>query len=196
MQTIQAIVVFCGSAPGRNGRYVELARKVGAQLASAGITVVYGASRLGIMGAVAAGALEQGGKVIGVIPHFLRTREIVHNGLHQLILTETMHQRKVKMYEQTDATLVLPGGFGTLDEMFETLTWAQLGLHQKPIGILNFEGYFSPLIEMADRMVVEGFLAQKHRDILQVDTHLAPLLERMLRYEAPELPRWVNKDTV
>jgi uncharacterized protein (TIGR00730 family) len=196
MKPFKSIAVFCGSAPGHNGRYVELACEVGAQLAKSGIDIIYGASRLGIMGAVAAGALEQGGKVIGIIPHFLRSKEIVHEGLHRLILTETMHQRKVQMYELTDATLVLPGGFGTLDELFETLTWAQLGLHTKPIGILNFEGYFNPLISMADRMVHEGFLSQQHRNILQVEAHLTPLLQRMQQYKAPVVPRWVDKDTV
>ena len=155
---MKAITVFCGSNSGFKEVYQQQAFLLGKKLAGENIGVVYGGARIGLMGAVADGALQNGGKVYGVIPEFLRSKEIAHEGLTELILVTSMHERKVKINELSDGVIALPGGFGTMEELFEMLTWAQLGLHKKPIALLNTNGFYDCLIKAAETMVIEGFL--------------------------------------
>lgn len=190
-----SIVVFCGSSEGYSECYRETAYGLGNILAESGYRVVYGGAKIGLMGAVADGALDKGGDVIGVIPHFLRTKEVTHEGVTELILTDTMHERKLKMHELSDAVITLPGGWGTMEEMFEMLTWGQLGLHQKPMGMLNINGYYDSLKVLADTMVSEGFLKQETRDMLLFSDSVEELLELMENYVAPDVPQWVTKRT-
>ncbi|HWE88455.1 MAG TPA: TIGR00730 family Rossman fold protein [Pseudonocardiaceae bacterium] len=178
------ICVYCGSSPGR-GKYGETARLVGQTLAERGITVVYGGGRVGTMGALADGALAAGGEVVGVIPQHLVDREVGHQRLTELHVVTTLHERKALMADLADAFLTLPGGAGTMDEMFESWTWSQLGLHEKPIGLLDVGGYFQHLLRFVDHMIGEGFLKQRFRDILVVDEELDRLLDRCVAYQPP-----------
>ena len=189
------IAVFCGSSDGYNDSYREQAYQAGIALAEKGIHIIYGAARIGIMGAIADGVLNGGGKVTGVIPHFLQTKEIVHDGLTELIVVNTMHERKLKMYELCQGVLILPGGWGTMEELFEMLTWGQLGMHEKPIGILNINGYYDALNAFNSTMVQEGFLDECTRSILMYSDSLEELLAKMETYTAPELPKLINKQT-
>jgi len=148
------------------------------------------------MGALADGALSNGGQVIGVIPDFLQTKEVTHEGLTELVLVQTMHERKIKMHELSNGVITLPGGWGTMDELFEMLTWAQLGLHHKPIGLLNVLGYYEAFQAFIDSMVREGFLAEDVSKILLMSDSIDDLLEQMDQYVAPELPRVINKQTI
>lgn len=192
---MKSITVFCGASAGNDPIYVSVARVVGATLASAGVRVIYGGACIGVMGAVADAALEAGGHVVGVIPYFLRSREVAHYGLSDLIITETMHERKMKMQELCDGFIALPGGFGTLEELFEVLTWAQLGLHTKPIGLLNTDGYYDSLIAMADDMVTRGFLKPVYRNMLLTSDEIGDLLHQMQAYTAPEVEKWLTDET-
>jgi len=191
---MKSIVVFCGSSQGNDPEIVECAYQLGATFALEGITLVYGAAKIGIMGKVAQGALDQKGKVIGVIPDFLKLKEVFHTGLTQLIITENMHQRKLRMHDLSDGIITLPGGFGTMEELFEMMTWAQLGLHQKPIGILNVNGFYDELLAMLRTMVNKGFLKQEYYEILLVDNSIEGLLNKMKNYQPLPLPTWIKKD--
>ncbi|WP_299127705.1 TIGR00730 family Rossman fold protein [uncultured Winogradskyella sp.] len=191
---MKCISVFCGSNDGNDEVIVNEAYKLGKTLANKAITLVYGAAKIGIMGKVAQGVLKHHGNVIGVIPHFLETKEIVHNGLTELIVTDNMHSRKVIMYDKSDGFIIIPGGFGTMDEFFEITTWGQLGLHTKPIGILNINGYYNPLIAQCKMMVTRGFLKQEHLDAVVVDTTIDGLLEKMHNYVPLPAPKWLNKE--
>jgi uncharacterized protein (TIGR00730 family) len=164
---------------------------LGKYLAENQIRVIYGGAQVGIMGAVANGVLEIGGEVIGILPTFLRIKEIAHEGLTEVIATETMHERKTKMVEYADAFLILPGGFGTLDEMFEILTWGQLGLHSKPVGILNIAGYYDGLLIFIDSMVDKGILKQINRDMILVHDQFETLLDKMHQYQGEIEEKWV-----
>ena len=190
---MKSIAVFCGSKEGFNEAFREAAYQLGAILAERNITVIYGGGRIGLMGAVAEGALQNGGKVIGVIPHFLQTKEIAHEGLTELVLTETMHERKVKMHEMSDGVITLPGGWGTMDEMFEMLTWGQLGLHKKPIALLNVNGFFDSLKVLMNNMVQEGFLNECTNEILLSSESIDELLDMMHQYIAPPSEQFLNK---
>ena len=190
-----SIAIFCGSSEGYSECYRETAYALGNIIAERGMRVVYGGARIGLMGAVADGALDNDGEVIGVIPHFLRTKEVTHEGLTELLLTDTMHERKVKMHELSDAVITLPGGWGSMEEMFEMLTWGQLGLHQKPMGMLNVNGFYDSLRGLADMMVAEGFLKQEIRDMLLFSESIEEMLEMMDSYIAPDVPKWVTKKT-
>lgn len=192
---MKSIVVFCGSSEGYHEVYRETGYQLGAILAERGYDVVYGAAQVGIMGAVAEGALQNGGKVIGVIPHFLRTKEVAHEGLTEMILTDTMHERKLKMHELSDGVIAMPGGWGTMEELFEMMTWAQLGLHQKPIGILNTQGFYEPLLALLHTMTEEGFLKEEYREMVVVSEDIFELLEKMENYVAPDLPKWITPKT-
>lgn len=192
---MKSITVFCGSSYGSEAIYEEQATILGKTLAQNGITLVYGGASVGLMGAVANAALEAGGKVIGVIPRFLNSREIAHIGLSELILVESMHERKAKMNELCEGVITLPGGFGTMEELFEMLTWAQLGLHQKPIGLLNTRGYYDALNYLVKTMEEQGFLKSVYRDMLLVSEDINDLLIKMKNYEAPEVPKWISKET-
>lgn len=179
------IAVFCGSASGQRYGYKSDAFDVGQSVANAGHRLVYGGGHVGLMGAVADGCLQAGGEVIGVMPHALANREIAHTGLTELILADDMHDRKAKMAERADAFVVLPGGSGTLEEFFEQWTWAQIGYHQKPIGLLNLNGYFAPLLAMFDQMVHAGFLSQTHREMLFHAPGIDELLDGFASYVHP-----------
>lgn len=191
---MKSIAVFCGSSLGNNKQIIEDAYNLGKILAERSITLVYGAAKIGIMGTVADGVIENNGNTIGVIPHFLSTKEIVHEHLTELIKTETMHDRKVIMYEKSDGFIIIPGGFGTMDEFFEITTWGQLGLHTKPIGILNLEGYYDALIAQSKTMVQKGFVKQEHFDAVLVDTTIEGLLEKMHNFKPLPKPKWLNID--
>ena len=193
---MKRIAVFCGASSGSDTIYTSQARELGKVLAHSNIELVYGAAKIGVMGAVAEGALAAGGKAIGVIPHFLRSKEVAHEELTELILVDTMHERKAKMNELSDAVIALPGGFGTLEELFEMLTWAQLGLHRKPIGLLNTNGYYNDLITMIDSMVAKGFLNEMNRGMLLVSDDINELLVLLQNYDAPFVPKWISDETV
>lgn len=191
---MQRIVVFCGSSPGRRPAYVAAAQDLGRLLASRGIGVVYGGASIGLMGALADAALAGGGEVIGVIPRRLFPAEIPHAGLSEQRIVDTMHERKALMAELSDAVIALPGGTGTLDELFEMFTWSQLGLHQQPIGLLDVEGYWQPLLAFMDHMVQERFIRSEHRDTLLVDSQPEALLERLGSFEPSGRSKWLDAD--
>lgn len=192
---MKSITVFCGSSYGNETMYEQQAALLGKTLAQKEITLVYGGASVGLMGAVANAALEAGGKVIGVIPRFLNSKEIAHIGLTELILVDSMHERKAKMSELCEGVITLPGGFGTMEELFEMLTWAQLGLHQKPIGLLNTGGYYDALNYLVKTMEEQGFLKPVYREMLLVNEDIEALLEQMKNYQAPEVPKWISKET-
>ena len=192
---MKSIVVFCGSAEGHNSIYKDTAAGLGKLLATRGIRVVYGGARVGIMGSVAEGALQNGGVVTGVIPYFLRTKEVAHEGVTELIETNNMHERKLKMHELSDGIITLPGGWGTMEEVFEMLTWAQLGLHTKPVGLLNTNGYYNALIALCDHMVAEGFLPASVRKMLLSSDNAEELLAMMEAYVPVDTPKWITKQT-
>ncbi|MEP6066203.1 MAG: TIGR00730 family Rossman fold protein, partial [Paracoccaceae bacterium] len=182
-----SIAVFCGSASGLHYDYKSAAFSVGQSLAAAGHTIIYGGGHVGLMGAVAEGCLEAGGHVIGVMPRALVKREIAHKGLTELLIVEDMHERKAEMAHRADAFMVLPGGSGTLEEFFEQWTWAQIGYHEKPIGLINVDSYFSPLLTMLDKMVSCGFLSQAHRRMLFDRSRADELLEDFADYNHPPI---------
>ncbi len=176
---MNSIVVFCGASGGNKASYRHAANLLGATLAAWDIQLVYGGAKVGMMGAVADSALKAGGHVIGVIPEFLQKIEVVHEGLSELIVVNNMHERKLKMHELSDAIIALPGGWGTMEELFEMLTWAQLGLHSKPIGLLNVDGYYNHLIGLCDHMVKEQFLPANVRQMLLSSESIDDLLAQM-----------------
>ncbi len=188
--------MFCGSSPGFDPIYLETARSVGRFLARERLGVVFGGGGVGLMGALADAAMAEGGRVTGVIPQQLMARELGHSQLSELRVVRSMHERKALMMELGDAFLGLPGGAGTLDELSEVWTGSQLGIHDKPCGILNVRGYFDPLIAFLDRMVAEGFLAPAHRAMVLVDTDPASLLERFRDYQPPDVPQWLRPSGV
>ena len=177
---------------GSTENYKLKAQAMGKLLAAQKITTVYGGAKIGLMGAIADAAIDNGGKVIGVLPKFLSAREIAHTGLHELFLVENMHERKAKMYELSDGFIAMPGGFGTLEELFEMLTWGQIGLHLKPIGIYNVDGYYDHLITQLDLMVEAGFLKQEHRNMITLSDNATELLHEMGNYISPIHPNWIN----
>ena len=189
---MQRVCVFCGASSGRLPAYAEAARGFGAAVAGRGLGVVYGGGRVGLMGAVADGALSAGGEVIGVIPRELVERELAHGGLTTLHVVDSLHERKALMAELADAFVALPGGFGTLDELLEQLTWSQLGLHDKPVGLLDVEQYWLPLIALAKHALTEGFVREVDLAAIAVATDAAGLLgrlERLAREPRPR-PKW------
>ncbi len=193
---MKRISVFCGSSSGKDTTYETIARELGRQLAIESIDLVYGGAKVGLMGAVADGVLAETGKVIGVLPVFLMKKEIAHDGLTELILVDTLHERKTKMNDLSDGVIALPGGFGTLEEYFEMLTWGQLGLHQKPMGILNIKGYYDELISFLDSMVEKGFLKEVNRKMVLVSDNIEELLDKMKNYEAPDVGKWIRKENL
>ena len=185
MPPIRSICVFCGASAGRGGLYRAAAEAVGGALAARGIRLVYGGGRLGLMGAVADAALAAGGEVVGVIPRGLVDRELAHPGLRELVVVETLHERKFEMEERADAFVALPGGLGTLEELAEVLSWAQLDLHAKPIGLLDVDGYFASLEAFLDHAVLEGFVAERHRRLLLRASTLDELLAAFEAWRPP-----------
>jgi uncharacterized protein (TIGR00730 family) len=189
---MKRIAIYCGSSSGFSGIYLKFAYNLGKYLAENNIELVYGGAQVGLMGAVANGVLENGGSAIGIIPSFLQTKEIAHANLTELIVVETMHERKTKMCDLCDAVIAIPGGFGTMDEVFEMLTWAQLGLHKKPIGLLNHNQFYDALIGQTQKMVDEGFLSQVNKDMLLMSDTIEVLMQKMKNYIAPEVPKWLK----
>ncbi|MFX0556819.1 TIGR00730 family Rossman fold protein [Maribacter sp. CXY002] len=191
---MKSVVVFCGSSEGTEMAYTAMGYELGSELAKKGIRLVYGGAKIGIMGKVAQGALENGGEVIGVIPEFLKKKEVFHDSLSELIITKNMHERKLAMHDLSDGILMLPGGFGTLEEFFEMLTWGQLGLHQFPIGILNTNGFYDELLLMLQKMVSKGFVKLENYQAILVDQDISQLLEKMENYVPLPIPKWINKE--
>jgi uncharacterized protein (TIGR00730 family) len=190
------ISVFCGSSSGSLDIYTEQARMLGQVLAQRKIGLVYGGARVGLMGAIADGALSENGKVTGVLPRFLQLKEIAHEGLTELILVDSMHERKTLMNELCDGVIAMPGGFGTLEEFFEMLTWGQLGLHKKPMGILNVNGFYDDLILLVTKMVNQGFLREANRQMILIGSHIDDLLDQMENYVAPAIGKWISRESV
>lgn len=190
---MKTLAVFCGSSNGASNVYVEVAKKLGQELVKRDITLVYGGASVGVMGAVADAVLEAGGKVIGVMPSFLEKREISHKNLTELIVVDSMHDRKEKIAELADGFMALPGGPGTLEEFFEIFTWAQLGLHQKPCGLLNINQYYEPLIALFNHMSDEQFLHEKYRTLALVDEDPSGLLDQFNSYEAPTVKSYITE---
>jgi len=193
---IRSIVVFCGSSAGNHPIYKETAYQVGKTLALQGIEVVYGGNNVGLMGAVADGALEHGGKVTGVLPRFLESKEAAHLGLTKLIMVDTMHERKWIMNQLSDAVITLPGGFGTMEEFFEMLTWHQLGLHAKAVTILNVNGYYDSLISLVDQMTQEGLLSPENRHKLIVAETIEELLPKIDSYHGSKMESVLTEKTI
>jgi len=190
---MKRIAVFCGSSNGASSLYIEGAKALGKELTKRNIALVYGGASVGVMGAVADTVLEAGGHVIGVMPTFLEQREISHKNLSELIVVESMHERKAKMAELADGFIALPGGPGTLEEFFEIFTWAQLGLHQKPCGLLNINNYYTPLVSLFNHMTEEQFLQEKYRSMALVDTEPQGLLDQFTTYQPPSVKTYITK---
>lgn len=190
---MKAITVFCGSSFGSLKIYEDQAYLLGQKLAQRNIKLIYGGANVGLMGAVANGAVKNKGTVIGVLPNFLKEKEIAHEQLNELIIVETMHERKTKMNELSDGVITMPGGFGTLEEFFEMLTWAQLGLHKKPLAILNIDGFYDDLLHLVQNMVDNGFLKEVNQQMIIVSDNIDELLNRMVLYKSPLEEKWVTK---
>jgi hypothetical protein len=191
---LRRVCVFCGSSPGHDRAYTEAARATGRLLAARGITLVYGGGRVGMMGAIAQAALDAGGKVIGVIPEGLKRKELASEDLTELHVVGTMHERKQMMADLADAFVAMPGGFGTFEEFCEILTWAQLGLHGKPCGLLDVKGYYGGLLQLFDHAVREGFLKPEFRTFVLTHPEPARLLDAMEAYRAPAVPKWLTPE--
>jgi uncharacterized protein (TIGR00730 family) len=192
---MRRLCVFCGSSPGANSQYAALARRLGGLLARRGLGLVYGGGNVGLMGVLADAVLQDGGQVIGVIPQALVDLEVAHNGLSDLRIVGSMHERKALMAELADGFIALPGGIGTLEEFCEILTWAQLGLHQKPCGLINVAGYFDHLMAFLDHSVDQRFLRPEHRRMVLVDAEPEMLLDRLRTYRPPQLAKWIDRSS-
>lgn len=192
---MKSVCVFCGASPGKRPVYIETAREVGRTLAENGLRMVYGGGSVGMMGATADACLEAGGVVVGVITQKLNDLEVGHDNLTELHIVETMHERKAKMAELSDGFVSLPGGVGTLEEMFEVFTWSQLEIHAKPCALLNVEGYYDRLYEFLQHVVDERFLLPEHGETLLLGDEIEQLLERMRAFEPVRLEKWVDRKT-
>jgi len=193
---MKSICVFCGSSDTVHADYFAGARSLGRTLAERGIRLIYGGGKTGLMGAVADGVLEAGGDVVGVIIPSMNTVALAHIGLTQMDVVDGMHARKARMHELADSYIALPGGLGTFDELFETVTWAQTGAHEKPVGLLNVKNYYAPLLAAIDHAVQEGFVFQEHRDVLFCESDVNTLLDKMETYEHPHaaVKRWMREE--
>lgn len=192
---LTTVCVFCAANPGVHPVYVERAAAMGRFLAESKRRIVYGGGRTGLMGALADSALAAGGEVIGIMPHHLVDREVAHTALTQLHVVNSMHERKSLLAELSDGFLAMPGGLGTMEELFEIWTWGQLGLHRKPYGLFEVNGFYAPLLAFLDHAVSEGFIRQEYRSLLVVDDDPAALISRMEGVEPPALPRWLDPAT-
>lgn len=188
------ICVYCGSSPGLLAEYRDAATALGHTLAERGIGLVYGGASVGVMGAVADGVLEKGGEVIGVIPFALATREVAHDGLSELIVVESMHERKARMAELSDGFIALPGGWGTLEEIFEMLTWAQLGFHDKPCGLLNISNYYDQLYAFLEHAINQRFVREQYRPMMMMEPSAETLLNRFDEYRPPKVKKWIGPE--
>ena len=190
---LKRVCVFAGSSPGTLDAYGDCAVALGRELAAQRITLVYGGGRVGLMGLLADAVLAQGGEVIGVIPQALLAREVAHSGLSQLLVVASMHERKATMAELSDAFVALPGGLGTLEELFEVLTWCQLGLHSKPCAILNVAGYYDHLLSFLEHTVTQRFVRGEHRSMLLVEASPRGIVDRLRVYEPPRVDKWLDR---
>jgi uncharacterized protein (TIGR00730 family) len=194
MRDLKSICVFCGSRPGNDPSLATAAASLGRLLAERGISLIYGGARVGLMGEVANACLGAGGRVVGIIPKSLVSKEIAHDGLSELYLTESMAERKTRMIELSDAFVALPGGFGTYDELFETITLAQIGQHDKPNAVLDTNGYFAPFLQLFDHTIATGFAAEAHRGLLVVEKEPAALLDALAKWTPPPMgPKWIDR---
>jgi uncharacterized protein (TIGR00730 family) len=191
---LHSICVFCGSSAGHDPLYAEIARRMGETLARRGIRLVYGGGRIGLMGEVARAALASGGEVVGVIPEALMRRELAYDDLTELHVVATMHERKALMAERSDGFIAMPGGFGTFEELCEVLTWSQLGIHAKPVALLDVKGYYRPLLSLFDHAVTEGFVRPLHRSLVLADEDAERLLDAMARFVPPTVEKWARPD--
>jgi uncharacterized protein (TIGR00730 family) len=189
---MKRIAVYCGSNKGARPEYAAAARELGTLFAREKIELVYGGGCLGLMGQVADAALENGGHVIGVIPEKLVIREVIHEKLPDMRVVKTMHERKALMAELSDGFIALPGGYGTFEEFFEVLAWGQLGWHQKPFGLLNIAGFYSPLVQFLDHTTSEGFIRPKHRELVLIESQAEKVLQRMREFQPPTEIKWVK----
>ena len=190
---MKRICVYCGSSPGRLPQYLDAARELGLALVERDIGLVYGGASVGIMGEIADTVMSGGGDVVGVIPQALAEKEVSHPGLTELKLVDSMHERKSVMAEMADGFIALPGGLGTIEELFEVLTWSQLGFHQKPCGLLNIEGYYDHLLHFMEHAVEQQFVKQQHRDMLLASGNAQSLLEEMAVYTPPAIDKWIGR---
>ena len=188
------ICVYCGSSPGRLPEYSDAARMLGHELAARKLGLVYGGASVGVMGAVADAILEKGGEAIGVIPSALATREVAHSELDDLFVVDSMHERKAKMAELSDGFIALPGGWGTIEEIFEMLTWAQLGFHQKPCGLLNIAGYYDQLFAFLEHAMDQRFVREEYRPMIMMEQTADDLLDRYQQYQAPSVRKWIGPE--
>ena len=188
------ICVYCGSNPGRLPEYRDAARLLGYEMAGRGLGLVYGGASIGVMGAVADAVLECGGQAVGVIPYSLATKEVSHDGLDELIVVDSMHERKAKMAELSDGFIALPGGWGTIEEIFEMLTWAQLGFHEKPCGLLNVAAYYDQLFAFLENAIEQQFVKEEYRPMIIMDEAPAVLLDRFDHYRAPKVKKWIGPE--
>lgn len=193
---MRRVVVFCGSSEGYQEQYRDAAFELGMLLADKGIELVYGGAKVGLMGAVAEGVLQKGGKVIGIIPYFLKSKEVAHEGLTEMITVDTMQERKLMMNRLSDGVITLPGAWGTMEELFEMLTWSQLGLHRKPVGLLNLNGYYDALKALFTSMVQEGFLSEDVRKLLLTSDSIQDLLRQMEDYKPIYMPKILTERTI
>lgn len=191
---IKTVCVYCSSSDKVRSTYIEAAHAMGRALARRGLRLVYGAGKTGLMGAVADAALQAGGEVVGVIPAFFNTPALVHSGLSTLEVVETMHERKARLVELADGFVALPGGFGTFEEFFEIVTWSQIGLHSKPIGLLNAGGYYDPLLKLVEHAYAEGMIYAEHRQLFVHAGQVDELLDALSSHKLPEgLERWTQR---
>ena len=193
---MNSICVFCGSSDSIHADYRSAALTMGRTLAERGLRLIYGGGKTGLMGAVANGAMKAGGEVIGVIIPSMNTKPLAHDGLTRMDVASNMHARKARMHELADGYIAMPGGFGTFDELFETVTWAQTGAHEKPVGMLNVNNYYAPLVAAIDHAVNEGFIFKEHRDALFLDSDPNKLLDAMTGYVHPHdaVKRWMREE--
>ncbi len=191
---MKSLCVFCGSRPGDKSEFVDAARHMGGLLAAKGFRTIFGGGSRGMMGAVADGALAAGGQVIGVIPRGLFVREGLHEGLTELKVVASMHERKALMANLADGFIALPGGIGTMEELFEVWTWAQLGVHQKPCGMLNVEGYYDPLLQFVDHMLERAFLEPYQRNLLKISTDAESVIAHLTTFDSPPTKRWIDEN--
>lgn len=190
--SLRRVTVFCGSNVGTDPGYANAARTLGAELARRGIGLVYGGGKVGLMGVLADAVLAAGGEVTGVIPDHLRAKEVGHDGLTELLVVGSMHERKLAMADRSDGFVALPGGVGTFEELLEVLTWTQLGIHHKPVGVVDVAGFYAPLLSLLDSTVAAGFLREGHRDILQSATQPADLLDRLAAWKPVDVAKWLE----
>ncbi|MGF6758295.1 TIGR00730 family Rossman fold protein [Paraburkholderia sp. GAS334] len=193
---MKAVCVYCGSSDGAKPLYAEAAKAFGRALVKADLALVYGGGKVGLMGVIADEVMTAGGRAIGVIPELLVNKEVGHNGLTELHVVPDMHQRKKMMADLSDAFVAMPGGAGTLEELFEVFTWAQLGYHQKPVAVLNIDGFYDPLVSLLRHTVDEGFMRQTYFDILQIDADPMALIGKLQRYQPPARDKWADNREV